>query len=181
MILTKLPIILALTGVLVLAGCANPNLTERSNIQQGGVGGNGLSQQESDLRRDLDNDAVQISNLGDSLVVSLPQDMLFAPDSFVVDAGARDDLLTVAAHLKRYPNSTVQVVGHTDSNGAASNNQLLSERQAAAVGDILIDARVPAPRLQTIGKGESQPVASNLTEPGKAKNRRVEIIIVPSG
>lgn len=142
--------------------------------------GNALDRQEAELRRDLDNDRVQINNTGDRLVVTLPQDILFATDSSTVNSGLRGDLLTVADSLRNYPDSTVQVVGHTDSTGSAAHNQALSERRANAVADVLRQGGVSYNRVRTFGRGEDQPIASNLTPEGKALNRRVEIVILPS-
>src|SRR5680860_806852 len=82
--------------------------------------GNALDKQEAELRRDLENDRVQINNTGDRLIVTLPQDILFAVDSAAVNSALRGDLLTVADSLQNYPGSTVQVVGHTDNTGAVS-------------------------------------------------------------
>ena len=144
-----------------------------------GIGYN-LDQQEAELRRDLGNEDVQITNTGDRLIVSLPQDLLFATDSFSVRPDLQNDLYTVAGSLQNYPASTIQVIGHTDSDGDAAYNQQLSERRAGAVAGILMNAGVTSSRLQTIGRGESQPVASNLNETGKAQNRRVEIVILPT-
>lgn len=144
-----------------------------------GVGYN-LDQQEADLRRDIGNDNVQITNTGDRLIVSLPQDLLFDTDSSVVRRDLQNDLFTVAGNLQQYPASTIQVIGHTDSDGDAAYNQQLSERRATSVGNILVNAGLPAGRLQTFGRGESQPVASNLSAAGKAQNRRVEIVILPN-
>jgi len=144
-----------------------------------GIGYN-LDQQEAELRRDLGNEDVEITNTGDRLIVSLPQDLLFATDSFSVRPDLQNDLYTVAGSLQNYPASTIQVIGHTDSDGDAAYNQQLSERRAGAVAGILMNAGVTSSRLQTIGRGESQPVASNLNETGKAQNRRVEIVILPT-
>jgi len=144
-----------------------------------GVGYN-LDQQEADLRNDLQSDGVIITNTGDRLIVTLPQDITFATDSFAVRADLRRDLQALAGNLQAYPDSSVQIVGHTDSDGDAAYNQQLSERRANAVADVLLDAGVPFGRIQTIGRGENQPVASNLDAEGKARNRRVEIVILPN-
>ncbi|MET4127267.1 OmpA family protein [Roseovarius sp. MBR-6] len=141
--------------------------------------GNALDRQAAELRRDLGNE-VGVVNTGDRLIVTMPQDILFATSSFTVAPGLRQDLFTVASSLQRYPDTTVQVVGHTDSTGSASYNQTLSERRAAAVTDVLMQGGVPASRLRSIGRGEDQPVASNLTPEGRAQNRRVEIVILPN-
>lgn len=150
----------------------------------GGAAGAGigysLDRQEADLRNSINNDNVRITNTGDRLIVTLPQDITFATDSFAVRPDLQRDLRAVAGNLQAYPNSTIQIVGHTDSDGDAGYNQTLSERRANAVADILIGAGVPFNRIQTFGRGESQPVASNLSPQGKAQNRRVEIVILPT-
>lgn len=143
-----------------------------------GVGYN-LDQQEAELRQDLDS-GVTITNTGDRLIVSFPDAILFATNSFTVRPGLNNDMASLAQSLQRYPNSTVQVVGHTDSDGDASFNQQLSERRANAVADVLLNQGVPFNRVQAFGRGESQPVASNFTPDGKAQNRRVEIVILPN-
>jgi outer membrane protein OmpA-like peptidoglycan-associated protein len=142
--------------------------------------GYSLDKQEADLRRELGNQNVQITNTGDRLIVTLPQDILFAKDSFAVRPDLQRDLYTVAGNLQQYPASTIQIVGHTDSDGEAAYNQQLSERRANAVAGVLINAGVTPQRIRTIGQGENAPVASNLTPEGKAQNRRVEIIILPN-
>ena len=73
-----------------------------------------------------------------------------------------------------------QIVGHTDNSGSAAYNQSLSERRANSVADVLLDGGVAFSRIQTFGRGEDQPIASNLTAEGKAQNRRVEIVILPN-
>jgi outer membrane protein OmpA-like peptidoglycan-associated protein len=146
----------------------------------GGLIGNQLDKQEADLRRDLGNDSVRITNTGDRLILSLPQDILFATDSFSVRPDLSSDLRVVANSLRDYPNTTVQVVGHTDNVGDAGYNQGLSQRRADAVANELVGAGVPRSRIQAFGRGEDQPIASNLTPEGKAQNRRVEIVILPN-
>jgi len=146
----------------------------------GGIIGNSLDRQEADLRQSIGNENVDIQNTGDRLIVTLPQDILFAVDSSAVRPDLQRDLRAVAGNLQAYPDSVVQIVGHTDSDGDAAYNQTLSEERAGAVADVLLAAGVPSSRIQTFGRGEVQPVASNLTPEGKAQNRRVEIVILPT-
>ncbi len=146
----------------------------------GAVTGSILDRQEAELRQELQNDDIRITNTGDRLILSMPNAILFDVDSATVNSGLRSDLFTVASSLQKYPDSRVQVVGHTDNSGGAAYNQGLSERRANAVADVLQEGGVAFDRLQTIGRGEEQPVASNLTEEGKAQNRRVEIVILPT-
>jgi outer membrane protein OmpA-like peptidoglycan-associated protein len=145
----------------------------------GMIAGSVLDKQEADLRRAVGND-VAVRNTGDRLIVTMPQDILFATDSASLRPDLLRDLRSVAGNLDAYPNSTVQVLGHTDNVGAASYNQDLSYRRADAVARELISAGVSASRVQAIGRGESQPVASNLTAEGRQQNRRVEIVILPN-
>ena len=103
---------------------------------------------------------------------------MFATDSANVRSDLRADLGALANNLQSYPQSQVQVIGHTDNVGDAGYNQSLSERRAVAVGNVLISEGVPSGRIQTYGRGESQPLASNLTSEGRAQNRRVEIRLI---
>ncbi|MDF1727418.1 MAG: OmpA family protein [Sulfitobacter sp.] len=141
--------------------------------------GYSLDRQEAELRRALDSNVV-ITNTGDRLIVTLPNNLLFATDSSVVTPTLQGDLRALAQNVQVYQNSTLQIIGHTDSDGDASYNQTLSESRARSVANVLISNGVPGARLNTFGRGESQPVASNLTPEGKAQNRRVEIVILPN-
>ncbi len=160
-------------GPAVVAGAAAGALL-------GGVIGSQLDKQEAELRQNLSSSRITIVNTGDRLIVSLPNDLTFATDSAAISPAVTADLRQVSQSLVRYPDSTVQVVGHTDSDGEAAYNQALSERRANTVADQVQAGGVPYNRLRTLGRGEGQPVASNLTPEGKAQNRRVEIIIVPT-
>lgn len=140
--------------------------------------GSELDRQAAELRRDL-GPAVEVENTGEALVVTMPQDILFATGSAVVRADLQHDLRTIAGSLLAYPDSRVEVVGHTDNVGSAAFNLDLSQARANAVAAVLAGAGVPAARLLAFGRGEDAPRASNLTPAGRAQNRRVEIIIRP--
>ena len=146
----------------------------------GAVVGNILDQQAAELRKDFDNGAIDVVNTGNELIVRMPQDILFATDSATVGATVQGDLRVLAANLNRYPNSTVEVQGHTDNTGSAAYNQDLSQRRAQSVSSILAANGVSNGRLRAVGFGENQPIASNLTPEGRAQNRRVQIVIRPT-
>lgn len=146
----------------------------------GAIAGDYLDRQEADLRRDLDSSDVDITNTGDRLIVTMPNNILFATDSHVLRADLQRDLRTVASNLLAYPDSTIQIIGHTDNEGDAAYNQQLSERRANSVADVLLEQGVPFGRIDAIGRGEDQPITSNLTAEGRAQNRRVEIVILPT-
>ena len=145
----------------------------------GGVIGTSLDQQAAELRGSLGN-GISVTNMGGYLVVNMPQDLLFSVDSAILRPDLTRDLQTVAASLLKYPNTSVEVIGHTDNTGAAAYNQDLSQRRAVSVSSVLASNGVPFNRISSFGRGEDQPVATNLTDQGRAQNRRVEIIVRPN-
>lgn len=176
-------------GLGVLAGIATGDSVaeRRENALKGaligglvGTGiGNELDKQEEELRAQMGGN-VGIVNNGSNLVVTLPQDILFATDSTAVSGASQNDIFTLASSINRYPNSTVNVVGHTDNVGDAAYNFDLSQRRAQAVASVLINGGVAPQRIRSIGRGEDQPVTTNATPAGRSQNRRVEIIITPN-
>jgi OOP family OmpA-OmpF porin len=105
-------------------------------------------------------------------------DTFFDFDKSTLKPEGRKILDQVADQTRSINLETIIAVGHTDSIGTEAYNQKLSERRAASVKSYLVSKGVPADRIYTEGKGESQPIASNKTAEGRAKNRRVEIEIV---
>ncbi|MCH2557652.1 MAG: OmpA family protein [Alcanivorax sp.] len=99
----------------------------------------------------------------------------FEFDSARLTPNAKTVLREVAERLQAYPNSEVEIGGHTDSTGSASYNQTLSERRAASVRDFLIDQGVDPGRLTAVGYGASRPVDDNGTGQGRERNRRIEM------
>ncbi|WP_170431309.1 OmpA family protein [Ruegeria arenilitoris] len=172
-------------GVGAIANNSNPGLGALAGAAVGAAGGgligNQLDRQAAELRQQLANQGITVTNAGDRLIVTVPNDISFDTDSATVRPALRADLVRVGQNLTRYPNSSVQVVGHTDSDGEASYNQALSERRALSVADILQANGVSSARISTVGLGENRPAASNLTPEGKARNRRVDIEIIPNG
>lgn len=100
----------------------------------------------------------------------------FDNDSAVLRADASTTLDQAAESLKSWGNVKVEVAGHTDSRSSDAYNMTLSQNRANAVRDYLVGKGIDANRLTAKGYGESQPVADNATEEGRAQNRRVELI-----
>lgn len=174
----------ALTGMIVTEGGSGD---ARDALVGAAVGaaagaaiGNRLDRQAAELQRDFSSDEIRVVNTGSELVVTMPQGILFDTDSAVVRPDLQSDLRVLARSLNDYPDSTVDVIGHTDNTGSASHNQDLSARRAGSVTAVLTGAGVAPNRLRAFGRGEDQPVASNLTPEGRAQNRRVEIVIRPA-
>jgi len=113
------------------------------------------------------------------LVISL-SGVLFQAGGNELSSTARGRLDTVAQALAAYSDRNIVVEGHTDSSGSDSTNQQLSQKRADAVRQYLESRGVQAARMRSIGRGESEPVASNDTPDGRANNRRVEVIVEPA-
>jgi outer membrane protein OmpA-like peptidoglycan-associated protein len=141
--------------------------------------GSYMDRQEQDLRRRTAGTDVQVIRNGDDLILRMPSGITFATDSASIDPRFGPTLDQVADVLGDYEQTYVDVYGHTDSTGSDAYNQGLSERRARSVADYLASRGVRDVRLGVRGFGESQPVASNDTETGRAENRRVEIKLVP--
>ena len=139
-----------------------------------------MDRQAQELRSDLSNDQIKIENTGSELIVTMPEGILFDIDSAAIRASLQRDVRALAGNLQDYPDSTVDVIGHTDNTGSASYNQDLSARRAGAVAGVLLEAGVANFRVRSYGRGENEPVATNLTPEGRQQNRRVEIVIRPS-
>ena len=116
---------------------------------------------------------------GQAILVNLPDGVTFDVGSATLKPEFRATLDKVAESLIQYPNSLIDVYGHTDSTGSDSFNQTLSENRARTVMNYLITKGVPAARIRSQGFGETMPIADNATPEGRSKNRRVEIKIVP--
>jgi outer membrane protein OmpA-like peptidoglycan-associated protein len=139
----------ALTGAAVggIVGVATGDGDARRAVAGAVIGGTAgaligqqLDRQAAELRRQLGNN-VDIRNTGQELVLTLPQDLLFAVDSAVLRPDLQRDLRVIAANLVNYPRSDVIVIGHTDNTGSAAYNQGLSERRAASVAQVLRSRR----------------------------------------
>jgi outer membrane protein OmpA-like peptidoglycan-associated protein len=114
------------------------------------------------------------------ITIALDAAVLFDTGKSVLKPAARQTLHEAAERVKKFTDAPVSISGHTDNVGSDSSNQVLSEQRASAVQQYFVSQEgVPASRLTAKGFGESQPIADNGTEEGRARNRRVEIVISP--
>lgn len=146
----------------------------------GAAVGQYMDQQERELRKELEGTGAQIDRQGDDLLISFPSNVTFGVDSSDILPGFYRTLDDVSATLNRYPQSYIDVIGHTDSTGSDTYNQALSERRADSVAGYIRDRRVESARIASYGKGETLPVATNDTSYGRQQNRRVELRITPA-
>jgi len=144
----------------------------------GGVGAY-QDRQEAELRQQLVNTGVSISRNGNTIILNMPSNVTFASGQDALNSNFFSVLDSVAIILNKYPQTLLDVDGHTDSVGDNASNQVLSERRAVSVARYLNSRQVDSRRLQIIGFGETRPVADNNSDQGRALNRRVEISIAP--
>jgi outer membrane protein OmpA-like peptidoglycan-associated protein len=140
-----------------------------------------MDKQEAEMRDALAaSEAAAVRREGNLLAITLKGDVSFDLDSDVVRPGLYNELDRIAQVMINYPQTAILVEGHTDSTGSETYNQKLSERRANSVKSLLVQRGVPADRIDILGYGESQPVATNATAEGRQMNRRVEIRINPN-
>jgi len=133
------------------------------------------SQQIDTLQRQLEN--LQLRQTESGVVVTLG-DVLFSTGQAQLVEGARSSLEEVVDLLQTEPDKKIRVEGHTDSRGDAEANLKLSEQRAQAVVDALVSMGVDKERISAMGMGEDFPIDSNETEEGRARNRRVDVILL---
>ena len=126
------------------------------------------------------NQVVETRETARGVVVNL-SDILFASGRSTLGPKTKEVLSRVAGILLVMPDFQLSIEGHTDSTGGQAINQRLSERRANTVGAYLEEAGVAAEKMIALGLGESEPIANNRTPAGRAKNRRVEIVIAQTG
>ena len=145
----------------------------------GGSIGYYMDRQEAKLRAELEGTGVSVTRRGDNITLNMPGNVTFATDSSDLSPAFFSVLNSVGKVLGEFEQTVVEVAGHTDSTGANSYNQSLSERRAGSVASYLQAQGVIAQRVITVGMGETRPMANNSSAAGRQTNRRVEITMVP--
>lgn len=121
-----------------------------------------------------------VERVGEGIQVTFASGLLYDFDSDVVKTEARTNLRELANSLAKYPDTDLVIIGHTDQVGSSSYNQGLSERRANAAAEYLRMQGTALSRITTRGLGETEPIATNDSESGRAANRRVEVAIFAS-
>ena len=138
----------------------------------GGAIGNRLDKQAQELEQ-----VAETKRTENGVLVNLKNDVLFDTGKAQIKPEAAGQLNQVGAILAKYPDDRIRVEGFTDSSGAETTNQVLSQQRAQSVRDILSPSGVKPEQMVVEGYGEQNPVSSNKSAAGRAKNRRVELHI----
>ncbi|MDR1406446.1 MAG: OmpA family protein [Tannerella sp.] len=183
----------AVATLLLLSGCkagkpaARNDATEESDAPAALVGGEAgaiigrqMTAQKDRLQAALpDGTTVETANHGEALRLTFRTSVLFDANSSTLNEASRQTLRLLASHLNDHPGTLLRAFGHTDNTGLAELNRTLSLRRAKTVCDLLAANGVDPARMTFEGKGMHYPVADNSTEEGRARNRRIEIFILP--
>ncbi|MGZ9074910.1 MAG: OmpA family protein [Burkholderiaceae bacterium] len=137
-----------------------------------------MESQQKQIEQNAQGTGVEVNRTADNrLQIVIPGDIAFDSGQAAIRPNFRNALDNFAQSLQQNPSSTVSIIGHTDSTGSPSVNEPLSLQRADATRDYLVTRGVAANRFQIDGRGAREPVASNDTEAGRARNRRVEIFL----
>lgn len=160
----------------------NTGSTARGAILSAAVGGtvgaviaHQMDQQAKELRLVIPSATVE--RIGEGIQITFASGLMYGSDSDTIRADAGLDLRTLAASLRKYPDTALLIVGHTDALGTTPHNRDLSLRRAAAAVRYLSDYGVVAGRAGASGRGELEPLGSNSSEAGRQMNRRIEVAI----
>ena len=115
-----------------------------------------------------------------ALKVTFDNGILFEFNKSVLGSEAKEQLAYLVESISDMPDCRFRVCGHTDFVGTAEANQRISTQRAQAVADYLIEKGIAADRIRVEGHSFNHPIADNGTEEGRAKNRRVEIFVIPA-
>ena len=144
----------------------------------GGIIGRQMDKQAQQIAQTIP--GAKVERVGEGIQVTFESGLLFDFDSDRVRSEAAANLRNLASSLDQYPNTELVIVGHTDADGPSYYNDDLSSRRARAAAEYLMARGVDRDRLRMLGRGESEPVASNDSESGRERNRRVEVAIFAS-
>lgn len=156
------------TGLGVIIGATVGGVT-------GAVIGNKMDKQAEEMKKNIPDATVE--RIGEGIIIEFNSKILFGFDESSLSADAKTNLDKLVVILQKYPDTNIEIQGHTDSKGSVAYNKKLSTRRASVVNNYLIAHNLSNYRLSIIGFGEGAPKYENTTAEGQMQNRRVEFLI----
>ncbi len=141
------------------------------------IGGN-MDKKARELEEEME--GVTVQRVEEGIAVSFDSGILFDFDSSTLRQDGYDDLRKLARIVNRDKETTLMIVGHTDSRGDENYNLRLSERRAQSASTFLVSQGLASSRIQIVGRGEYEPISENESDAGRQKNRRIEVAIYAS-
>lgn len=170
-----------------IAGKATSNHSTKRTLIGGAVGalagygvGTYMDKQQADLNQELKGSGIKVERQGDNINLNMPGNITFDTGKANIKSNFSPVLSDIANVMIKYPETNIEVQGHTDNVGSDTDNLKLSQQRAQSVSSALGSLGVDSNRIKSVGYGESAPVASNDTPAGRETNRRVEIKIIPN-
>jgi outer membrane protein OmpA-like peptidoglycan-associated protein len=203
----RMSLVMILSAVLILSGCASWNKTQKGAVigtaAGGGMGavvgraagntalgaiigaavggatgaiiGNQMDKQAEEIEKTVPD--AKVERVGEGIVVEFSSNVLFGFDQSSLSNDAKINLDKLVTVLNSYPDTDIELQGHTDSQGSIAYNQTLSEKRASTVSGYLAGKGITASRVTIKGYGETVPKYDNETAAGRALNRWVEFLI----
>jgi outer membrane protein OmpA-like peptidoglycan-associated protein len=141
----------------------------------GAVIGRRMDKQAEEMQKAIPNAVVE--RVGEGIIIEFNSKVLFGFDQSNLSTGAKNSLDELVGILQKYPDTNIEVQGHTDAQGTTVYNQTLSQQRASAVSGYLNNRGINSSRVTVTGLGETVPKYSNTTSEGQTQNRRVEFLI----
>jgi outer membrane protein OmpA-like peptidoglycan-associated protein len=138
--------------------------------------GHYMDKQAAEIERDIQ--GAKVERIGEGIKITFESGILFDVNSSTLKPAAMENISKLATILNKYPDTDIRIEGHTDSTGNDQYNQELSVKRAESVSNYTKMQGIKGARITTIGYGKTQPIESNQTAEGRAKNRRVDIAIM---
>lgn len=166
-------------GAVIGKAAGNTALGAIIGATVGGVTGAVIGRKMDKQAKEIENKVpgAKVERVGEGIVVEFADKVLFGFDRSDLSATAEGNLDKLSNILKEYPDTNIEIQGHTDSKGSDSYNMSLSEKRAQSVATYLRGRGIASNRITTRGYGETAPVATNDTEDGRSQNRRVDFLI----
>ncbi len=203
----RVSLIMVVSMVMIISGCASWNKTQKGAVvgtaaggtmgavigrasgntalgaiigatvggATGAIIGNQMDKQAEEIKKTVPD--AKVERVGEGIVVEFNSNVLFGFDESTLSADARTSLDKLVKVLDAYPDTDIEIQGHTDSKGSEAYNQALSERRAKEVSGYLEGQGTAGSRLTIKGYGETIPKYENNTTEGRTENRRVEFLI----
>jgi outer membrane protein OmpA-like peptidoglycan-associated protein len=146
----------------------------------GGGIGYYMDKQQQELNQELAGSGVEVQRQGDTINLNMPGGITFDTGKANIKPNFNPVLDDIASVMVKYPETKIEVQGHTDSVGDNASNLTLSQLRAQSVSSALTQRGVASDRIRSVGYGETMPIATNDTPAGREANRRVEIKIIPN-
>ncbi|MBO9635447.1 MAG: OmpA family protein [Chitinophagaceae bacterium] len=171
----------AAVGAVIGKAAGNTALGAIIGAAVGGVTGTVIGKKMDKQAQEIKNEVpgATVERVGEGIVVEFADKnaVLFGFDKSDLTPSTENSLNKLVDILKQYPDTYIEVQGHTDSKGTAEYNMNLSQKRATSVANYLIKKGVSSSRITTKGFGFTAPVATNDTDEGRAQNRRVNFLI----